>query len=73
MMNATISNWGEITVGDQVLIIDEWLAREIGMISAKVIEIRRILGGLAYLIETEKGHRKLVGANQIRQGQISSE
>lgn len=73
MMNATISNREEITVGDRVLIIDEWLAREIGMISAKVIEIRRILGGLAYLIETKQGNRKLVGANQISQGEVSSE
>ena len=45
---------------------------ERGATSAAIIEIRRILGGLTYLIETEAGDRKLVGANQIIQPESSN-
>ena len=55
----------EIAVGDRVWIRDSVFARESEVIAAEVIDTRRILGGQTYLIETEMGERKLVGANQI--------
>lgn len=67
MMNSMIANRKEIAVGDRVWIIDSTFAGESGLISAEVIEIRRILGKQTYLIETEMGERKLMGANQISQ------
>jgi hypothetical protein len=65
MLNAIIANGEGIAVGDRVWIIDSMVAGERGAISAEVIDTRRILGEQTYLIETEMGDRKLVGANQI--------
>lgn len=65
MMSAMIANREEIAVGDRVWITNSMFAGESGLISAEVIDARRILGEQAYLIETEMGERKLVGANQI--------
>jgi hypothetical protein len=73
MMNSMIASSKKIAVGDQVLVIDPVLTRESGAISADVLEIRRVLGEEAYLIETEMRERKLVGANQIRQVEPSTE
>jgi hypothetical protein len=73
MMNSMIASSKKIAVGDQVLVIDPVLTRESGAISADVVEIRRVLGEEAYLIETEMRERKLVGANQIRQVEPSTE
>jgi hypothetical protein len=65
MMNAMIANREEIAVGDQVWVIDSMFGGERVVISAEVIDTRRILGEQTYLIETEIGDQKLVGANQI--------
>jgi len=65
MMNAMIANREEIAVGDQVWVIDPMFVQSNGIISAEVIEIRRVLGEQTYFIETHMGERKLVGANQI--------
>ena len=65
MMSAIIANREEIAVGDRVWIIDSMLAGERGVISAEVIDTRRILGEQTYLIETETGDQKLVDANHI--------
>ena len=65
MMNSMIANTATIAVGDQVWIIDPMFVQSNGIISADVIEIRRVLGEQTYLIETHMGERKLVGANQI--------
>jgi hypothetical protein len=54
----------EIRVGDQILIIDLSLGENRELLS-EVIDIRRILGRPAYLVETESGERKLVGDHQI--------
>ena len=54
----------EITVGDQILIIDLSLGESREILS-EVIDIRRILGKPAYLVETESGDRRLVGDHQI--------
>ena len=54
----------EITVGDQILIIDLSLGESREILS-EVIDIRRILGKPAYLVETESGNRRLVGDHQI--------
>ena len=67
MMNSMIANREEIAVGDRVWIIDSMFAGESGLISAEVIDTRRILGEQTYLIETHMGERKLLGANQISQ------
>jgi hypothetical protein len=48
-------------------------ARERDVISAEVIDTRRILGEQTYLIQTEMGDQKLVGANQISQMEPSTE
>lgn len=72
MMNTMIACREEITVGDRILVIDRLFAGERAAISAEIIEIRRILGGLTYLIETEAGDRRLVGANQISQVEPST-
>jgi hypothetical protein len=47
-------------------------AAERDVISAEVIDTRRILGEQTYLIQTEMGDQKLVGANQIRQVEPST-
>ncbi len=67
IMNSMIANREEISTGDRVWVIDPMFVQSNGTISAEVIEIRRILGKQTYLIETEMGERKLVGANQIGQ------
>ena len=72
MMNVMIANREEIAVGDQVWVIDSIFAQGNGTILAEVVEIRRVLGKLTYLIETEKGDRKLLGANQISQVEPST-
>jgi hypothetical protein len=72
MMNAMIANREEISAGDRVWVIDPMFVQRNGTLSAEVIEIRRVLGGQAYLIETELGDRKLVSANQISQVEPST-
>ena len=72
MMNSMIANRDDIAVGDRVWIIDQMLAGEHGVISAEVISTRRIPGEQTYLIETERGEQKLVGANQISQVEPST-
>jgi hypothetical protein len=72
MMNSIIANREEIAVGDRVWIIASMVAGETGAIRAEVIDTRRILGGQTYLIETETGDRKLVGANQINRVEPST-
>ena len=67
MMNAMIANREEIAVGDRVWVIDPMCIRTNGIISAEVIEMRRVLGEQTYLIETEIGERKLMSAIQISQ------
>jgi hypothetical protein len=67
MRNATIANREAIAVGDQVRVIDPMFVQSNGIISAEVIEIRRVLGEQTYLVETHMGSRKLLGASQISQ------
>jgi hypothetical protein len=66
-MNSIIANRTEIAVGDQVWVIDPIFIQSNGIISAEVVEIRRVLGEQTYLIETQMGERKLMGSNQISQ------
>jgi hypothetical protein len=72
MMNSMIANREEFAVGDRVWIIDSMFAGEREVISAKVLDSRRILGEQTYLVETETGDRKLVRANQIGQVEPST-
>jgi hypothetical protein len=69
-MNSMIANRTEIAVGDRVWVIDPMVVQSDGIISAEVIEIRRVLGEQTYLIETQMGERKLVGLNQISQVEL---
>jgi hypothetical protein len=64
-------NEEEIRVGDQILVIDLSLGENRELLS-EVIDIRRILGRPAYLVETESGDRRLVGDHQILRPNISS-
>ncbi len=73
MMNSMIANREEIAVGDRVWIINSMFAAERDVISAEVIDTRRILGEQTYLIQTEMGDQKLVGANQISKVEPSTE
>ena len=68
-MSLLIDKREEIREGDQILIMDLTLG-ESRELPAKVIEIRRILGKPAYLVEAGSGDRKLVGAHQIRRLEI---
>jgi hypothetical protein len=61
----------EIRVGDQILIIDLSLGENRELLT-EVIDIRRILGRPAYLVETESGDRKFVGDHQILRPTISN-
>jgi hypothetical protein len=54
----------EIKVGDQILIIDLSPGENQEVLS-EVIDIRRILGRLTYLVQTVAGGRRLVGDHQI--------
>ena len=67
MMNAMIANREAIAVGDRVWVIDPMFVQSKGIISAEVLDIRRVLGEQTYLIETHMGERKLMSANQISQ------
>ena len=67
MMNAMIANREALAVGDRVWVIDPMCVQTNGMISAAVIEMRRVLGEQTYLIETSLGERKLMSAIQISQ------
>ena len=71
-MDARIANTEEIAVGDRMWIFDSMFGGERGVISAEVIDTRRILGEQTYLIETEMGDQKLVGVNQISQVEPST-
>ena len=71
-MDAMIANTEEIAIGDRVWIFDSMFGGERGVISAEVIDTRRILGEQTYLIETEMGDQKLVGVNQISQVEPST-
>ncbi len=64
-------NEEEIWVGDQILVIDLSLGENRELLS-EVIDIRRILGRPAYLVETESGDRRFVGDHQILRPNISS-
>jgi hypothetical protein len=68
-MSLLIDTREEIKEGDKILIIDLSLG-ESRELPAKVIKIRRILGKPAYLVETESGDRKLMGAHEIRKLEI---
>ena len=67
MINAMIVNREAIAVGDRVWVIDPMCVQTNGIISAEVLEMRRVLGEQTYLIETSLGERKLMSANQISQ------
>lgn len=72
MMNSVIATREEISAGDRVWVIDPMFVQSNGTVLAEVIEIRRVLGERAYLIETEIGERRLVSANQISQVEPST-
>jgi hypothetical protein len=56
---------GEIAIGDRVLLSENTFSDGAGTITAKIVDIRWILGKLSYVIETEGGKRKVVGTSQV--------
>lgn len=55
----------EIMVGDQVLLQQDSFSSKGQTISARVIDVRKVLGLQSYVVEMEGGKLKVVGANQI--------
>lgn len=69
-MSMLIDKSEEISVGDQILIIDLTLGEYRETLS-EVIDIRYILGRPTYLVETASGERRLVGDHQILRREYS--
>jgi hypothetical protein len=55
----------KIAVGDRVMLLDRKFTGETEEIAAQVLEVREILGKETYVVETERGARKVVGASQV--------
>jgi hypothetical protein len=69
-MSVLIDKREEIRVGDRILIID-LSSGEYRELLSEVIDIRRILGRPAYLVETESGDRTIIGDHQILRNEYS--
>lgn len=67
MDNQMVANVGKIVVGDQIMLLEKRVSGDDQMVLARVLEIRFILGKETYVIETESGKRKVVGASQVSQ------
>jgi hypothetical protein len=55
----------EFAVGDQVVIMEKGFSKESRQTTAKIIDVRLVLGKVSYTIETEGGKRRVVGASQV--------
>jgi hypothetical protein len=65
MESQTPNGLNAIAVGDHVVFIDKAFSNEIRTATVKIIDVRRILGQLSYVIETNEGKRKVIGPGQI--------
>jgi len=55
----------EFAVGDQVVIMEKGFSKESHQTTAKIIDVRLVLGKVSYTIETDGGKRRVVGASQV--------
>lgn len=55
----------EFAIGDDVILIEKSISGDSQSITAKVIDVREILGKKTYVVETVAGTRKVVGLKQI--------
>ena len=55
----------EFAVGDQVVIMEKGFSKESRQTTAKIIDVRLVLGKVSYTIETDGGKRRVVGASQV--------
>jgi hypothetical protein len=61
----TKTTTGEYAIGDAVILIEKSISGDAQSETAKVIDIREVLGKKTYVVETKAGSRKVVGARQI--------
>lgn len=55
----------EIAIGDQVILMEKSFSNDAQKVTAKVVDIREILGKKTFVIETITGNLKVVGPKQI--------
>jgi len=55
----------EFAIGDEVILMEKTMSGETTDTTAKIIDVREILGKVTYVVETGNGNRKVVGAKQI--------
>ncbi len=55
----------EFAIGDDVILMEKTMSGETTDTTAKIIDVREILGKVTYVVETSNGNRKVVGAKQI--------
>lgn len=63
-MTSQGSNDG-FAVGDEIILIEKSITNEEQTVSGKIVEVREILGKLTYVVDTNTGKRRVVGAKQI--------
>lgn len=56
---------GEFAIGDEIILMEKTMSGETTDTTAKIIDVREILGKVTYVVETSTGNRKVVGAKQI--------
>ena len=56
---------GEFAIGDEIILLEKTMSGETTDTTAKIIDVREILGKVTYVVETGTGNRKVVGAKQI--------
>lgn len=61
----TQTTLAEIAIGDEVILMEKTMSGETTDTTAKIIDVREILGKVTYVVETSTGNRKVVGAKQI--------
>lgn len=52
-------------VGDEIMLIEKSITNEEQTVTGKIVEVREILGKLTYVVDTNNGKRRVVGAKQI--------
>jgi len=56
---------GQFAIGDEVILMEKTMSGETHDTTGKIIDVREILGKVTYVVETNNGTRKVVGARQI--------
>ncbi len=55
----------EFAIGDEIVLVERGFSSEGRKTTAKIVEVRLVLGKLSYTVETEGGKRRVVGASQV--------